>query len=72
MGYTNPISYPSGTSVFIFKDGSKHIQYLVSYQDDGQDKLDYDDVWLDKDGRVVKIRTHDGIFWEDADWVSAG
>ena len=68
------MSYPCGTVVWIFNDDakfSKHIMYKVSLQ--GEDIFPgHDSVWFNKDDKVVRIETHDGIFWEDANWVSAG
>jgi hypothetical protein len=74
MDTSIPISYPTGTVVWVFNEGarfSKHIQYAVHYFDE-VDNLGFDSVWFDKHDKVVRIETHDGIFWEDLDWVSAG
>jgi len=73
MDMSLSIKYPTGTVLWIFNDDakfSKRIQYAVTYQEDGVELLGYDNVWFDKDGKSVQIETHDGIFWEDADWVS--
>jgi len=56
MNLNETIRYPNGT-VCVVKNGKVfHIHYHNG-----------DKIWFDTHGKVIKLETHDGIFWKESD-----